>query len=432
MGSKHSGKNNIILICIDSLRPDHLSCLGYDKNTTPNIDLFSKDAVVFKQAISQSSWTKTSVASLFTGLYPSQHQVLTGSLDEKQAEVISDVLDNKFVSLAEIMHQNKYDTWGFIDNEHLQTYYGFNRGFQTYVTKGEYAKFVNRSFLKCLRYHKYNKFFACLYYMDVHYPYMPLRKYVGRFRGLVRRARLSSTNNPEQIRQLRAKVNDGIVKLSEDDIRMTIYFYDRALYCLDTYIGLLLKKIQKMGLYKNSMIIITSDHGEEFMEHGKISHGWGHSLYDELIRVPLIIKFPGEKYKDSVDKQVQIIDILPTILRYLNIKSEIELPGYNLMRFLKNKDDFEYPAYSETQSLKSVRFNNHKFILNKENQEAELYNLETDPKELNNLANKGYTIEKELRTLLDKQTHYTIKNNTKKFRVEKETIEKLKALGYLN
>ncbi|UCE41027.1 MAG: sulfatase, partial [Candidatus Aminicenantes bacterium] len=173
---------NVIIIVIDALRYDHLNCYGYEKNTTsPNIDKLALDGILFLNAFSQAPWTKPSIASLFTSLYPSQHGVLDEPVmisgDEKRKRIVTrgDVLDESLTTLAEVMQKNGYITAAFINNVHLSAEMGFAQGFENYHDRLGIARNLNAKAIEFLNEseNKNNKFFLYLHYIDPHLPYLP-------------------------------------------------------------------------------------------------------------------------------------------------------------------------------------------------------------------------------------------------------------------
>lgn len=417
---------NIIVILVDCLRADHLSSYGYSRNTTPNIDEFSKDAVIFTQAISQATFTKMSIASLFTSLYPYQHGIYRGAgerLDIK-GNVVTDVLGEDNPTLAKVLSQNGFLTTAWINAGQLTSYFGFDQGFVEYNERLGDAGSTNKKFLEWAgRTGKKHKFFAYIHYLDLHGPYRPKPPYDTLY--------LSETGG----------YNDKLTRKQRYADQQKA-LYDGALTYIDSEVGILLDKLKKEGLYDNSLIILTADHGDAFGEHGFFTHSF--APYEELIRVPLIIRFPKSfSAGKMVKRQVRLIDVMPTILDFLKIKTDSKLSGFSLLNYLDNKQErgheIDYPKYaiSEIYNRKdgldalSIRTEQFKYI-HYEDRNDELYDLKLDPKEKKNIIKLKPEVADEFRQMLLPMLAEKNKNrvlNTTK--IDKKTVEELKALGYI-
>ena len=253
---------NVVFIVIDALRPDHLSFNDYFRKTSPFIDSIVKKGIYFKRAYSQESYTQASMPSIFTSQYPIDHRVLYN-----KPEI--DILDDDFITLAEVLKDNGYSTGAVVFNLYLRDKYNFDQGFDMYgnyykkkkkrlsgkerVEAYETASKIHEKSLKWLANNDKSKpFFLYLHYMDVHEPYLPPSPYNRMFIGTT----LSNVSK-----------------------------YDALIAYIDYKLSLLFKEINKLS--HETIYIISADHGEEFGEHGHTSHGY--SLYEESIRIPLII-----------------------------------------------------------------------------------------------------------------------------------------------
>ena len=416
---------NVLFIIIDSLRADHLSGYGYNRNTSPNIDKLSSDSILFKNAIASAPWTSPSIASIFTSQYP----VVLGFNDQPV------VIKDKFLTLAEIFQQNKYKTKGIISHVFISSVLKFNQGFQSY--DDENAKghghisspsLVEKaiSFLKKSR--KKN-FFLFVHFFDPHFDYIIHEKYnyYPSYNGTL--------HSGQNIDRLRA--NASVLK--KDDISFVEALYDSEISFTDEFIGKLIEKLKDFGLFDNTLIVLTSDHGEEFSERG--DHWIGHTkkVYQEQIHVPLIVKQPGSCEEKIIEEYFDLIDLMPTIIESANLKipNEHEYEGRAIN--LKEKDPLiNNPIISETRrwaNLRSVTWKDWKYIWNLEIKSKELYDLKNDPKESQNIASINKTIINELETiLLEWENHIKSKKIVKKNRqpiFNKEQIEHLKSLGYI-
>lgn len=319
---------NIVVYLIDTLRPDHLGCYGYARNVSPCIDEFAREAVLFEQVQAQSCWTKTAVASLFTSLLPPQH----GAFD------FGDRLPEKVTTLAEQLRSHGYRTQGWTANVYVSDTFGFEQGFEHYDCLGgasshqiheKLVAWLNRSG------QDERPFFLYIHTMDPHAPYnppAPFRSVAGviqdhELRDIPHQARQKPTEEAWKKRLSLAKV------LYDDEIR-----------CNDHAFGLLLQELKARKLYDNTMVVLLSDHGEEFLEHGYMGHI--NSLYQELLAVPWLLKLPGGAGAGTrVGELWQQIDLAPTLLHQAGIPIPEAMQGlaYSLSAPATPADR---PAYS--------------------------------------------------------------------------------------
>ena len=424
---------NVIVILIDALRSDHLGCYGYDKATSPALDKFARESVLFSNSFSQSTHTKPSTASLFTSLYPSQHDVLLGNRRDAAGNFFSDVLDESFKTMAEYLSEAGFNSAGFLDQGQLHAYMGFGQGFAYYNTYLKKAKQINNDFYRWLSVNKHRKFFAYLHYLDVHAPYAPPPEYRDMFV-----TGKSSMVIPERVadwRKFKKKFDEIKDQLTQADIDWLKALYDAEIRALDDYLAALFSRMKEEGVYDNSLIIITADHGDSFMEHGEIDHGT--TLYDEVLLVPLLIRFPHGEHAGVIETPVQTIDVLPTILDYVGVNTENDLlMGRSLIAVLNEPEAFAGESiFSERMYLLSIRKGIYKLIYNKNTMHQELYDLSADPREQSNLLAGGNhtaigdTLKAELLAWSEKVRH--IRPARSGVKLDKETVDKLKSLGYI-
>lgn len=374
-------KLNVILLIVDSLRADHLGCYGYKRATSPNIDAFAEQSVVFNFAFSQATWTIPSVASILTSLYPSVHG-LVGFPNPGR-------LNPSKVTLATLLKREGYKTVAFTGGGYVDKKFGFDQGFDLFknsryflrereLGKGGRLEYIIEDFLSWWEKNcgKSENFFAYLHCWDVHEPFIAHDEYLSildpNYKGLLRkvhstvrfiRSSLSLTLRNPTINSLYKAINKGQIKLSEADVFHLRALYDNEILYMDKWFGVLVEKLENLGLLDSTLIILTADHGNQLMERGRIGHGG--PPYDTLIRIPLIIRFPrGEFGGTRINAQVQSIDILPTILDYLGIKpSEEYFQGRSLLPLIQNrKNQQERPVYAEDIASRAVRWNNWKLI----------------------------------------------------------------------
>jgi arylsulfatase A-like enzyme len=415
---------NIIFILVDCLRADHLGSYGYHRATSPHLDRFAKDSVLFRQAISQSTFTKTSMASIMTGQYPYEHGVYRGNKENPDDRITSDVLSLHENTLAEELLKMGFLTSAWIEQAHLTASSGFAQGFVRYRERQGKITKMNARFLKwASQIGRHHQFFTYLHYIDLHRPYKPKPPFDTRF-GVYRKM------DSGKYSAWQASLEKQIPNLDKSDLLQLAALYDGSIAMIDQEIGNLFEELKTLGLYDNSLIIVTSDHGEAFLEHGFLAHS--NTPYEELIRVPLIIKFPSSQFKGSIiDRQVRHIDLLPTLLDYLGKKSSSS-SGVSLLRLPENPSaNFPQIAVSEFEETIALRSQNSKYIRFNDTK-AEFYDLIHDPDEKKNLMNSRQTETGNFRKIAEKILFFRTKNIGKEVTVDEKTVEELKALGYLD
>ena len=252
------------------------------------------------------------------------------------------------------------------------------------------ADMINQRAISWLRKQSRSNFFLWIHYMDVHYPYLPPRKYLQKFRS-------KSISRGEMLRLQELELKQDAEKISNDDLQKIIDLYDGGILYVDDKLRELIDEIKEMGIYENIFVIITADHGDEFKDHGGMSH---HAkFYEELIHIPLIIRGPGINSGIIIDDPVSQLDIAPTILDLLNIQEVEDFQGNSLvpimngLKTIKSKGIISETLQNKGKMtldgkgyrLTSYRTNGWKYILNEENGQRELYNIQADPKEKRNL-----------------------------------------------
>jgi arylsulfatase A-like enzyme len=449
-------KPNILLISFDTLRPDHLGYSGYERDTSPHIDEFARQNIVFTQTISSSPWTSPAHYSLFTGLNPSAY--LSKMPVEGGKNIIEKVQFLPAPSFAEALQVNGYCTIAFTGGGLVGTEFGFGGGFNEYWENNSYinadtptgpwmaeddTKNIFDHAIAWLQQNHEKKFFMFLHNYECHTPY--------------ENTYFLDKEAPDTLIEQRKALYDG-------DIR-------RA----DEYFGRLMETLQSLDLMSNTIIIFLSDHGEEFYDHYSeedlippykerlvpqvsiVDHA--HSLYDELIRVPLILHIPSiTPARHVLDNQVRLIDIAPTILDIVGIKRPSQFQGVSLLELIRSgARKEEPPAVSEFLQMgperKSIRKDGFKYIwienpnlywnFNFRNiKPEEFFNLADDPGELHDLSGQEAGRIKQYHAAIEQSLHDSaaihdalqlehrgLKTGPRTF--DKETQERLKALGYL-
>lgn len=449
--SNHNIKNkkknpNIILVSIDTLRADHLGCYGYKRNTSPHIDYLSSQGVLFENVYAPSPWTLPSHISLLTSLNGVHHQVY--NQDEK--------MDPSIVTLADVLRQNQYFCSAFTGGGFLSPIYGFSKGFDSYtqtgggILKRDSAERLGQTVCNWLDRNKDNNFFLFLHTYQPHDPYNSPSPYNTMF--LAHNAPWRSIN---LLHYLGGK--NGVFKpLSPEKRGNIIGLYDGEIrYTDEKLVKPLLKKLKQLEIWEQTMIILTSDHGEEFYEHKGWEHG--HTLYDELLKVPLVIKFPEGKFAGQrIQGIVRLIDVMPTILDQLNINfAHYNLDGKSLFPLIKGKEEKDRIFLADLGSNvvgshipQKIAINrgkiklilNHKF--SKEDKEfftypppeidpVEVYNLEKDALETHNIAEHYPQFVHQLIKQINGLYEQAQKRKKFKPKINERTEQQLRALGYI-
>jgi arylsulfatase A-like enzyme len=448
---KEERQTNIILISLDTVRPDHLGCYGYPKNTSPAIDRLASDGVLFENTYSTTSWTLPAHISLLTSLNCLHHQVYF-PLQK---------MDKGISTLADILRSRGFFCAAFTGGGYLSETYGFSKGFDSYqeiklhgdqAIRLDEAERLADMASSWLENNKNKKFFLFLHTYQPHDPYANLSPLGKEF--LDQNARWQQVKM-ETLFEEKGRFD---THFSEEEKHNITALYDGEIKYTDTaFVRPILDKLRELGLYDQSLIVLTSDHGEEFYEHESWLHD--HSLYNETLKIASVIKFPGNEYQGQrIESISRITDFLPTVLDHLHIKGRYEeFDGHSLIPILEGKEkkprtfvsDLALRQFDFAPTIISINQGNFKIILNKkivspytkkmvrdfDGSRIELYDLQNDPHEKNNLAaNIAY---RDLCfELLDNINEiYEKAGNLGKERdevtLDQSLRERLKALGYI-
>lgn len=407
--SLSSEKYNVIVVAFDGLQANHLNSYGYDLDTTPNLDNFLEKSYLFKNTISPSSWTVPTFMSVFTSLYPSEHRV-TNKFSEYSIEngTVKSVKSNlgelnpSAITLAEILKKNGYATGGFTGDAGISAPFGFGKGFDEYYDKEMFGG-LNDSITKAIEWldnNKDKKFFLFLHGYDVHGQYAPKEGFDYRY--VEKPYEGQYTGSPKEQGKLREEgLANGKIELSESDIEFWRAIYDEKISRADEQFARFMEYVYDSGLDKNTIIVLMSDHGTEFYEHQRFDHG--HTLYGELVDVLLAFHVPNQKKGAEIESLVSTLDISPTILGMLGIEDpEIQkMKGVDLTPSFKGKNvsrdiysETDYRLYTHKRSIQTPE--GWKLIITMENKNKELYDLNADPEEKNNLIEEDPKVAYEL------------------------------------
>lgn len=353
---------NILVFLIDTLRQDHVGCYGYERDTTPNIDRLSEESVKFSQLMPPSSWTRPSVASLLTGTYPPTH----GANDSLRT------VRKNLPRLATALHDFGYETHGFVTNLNCVPLWNIGSEFDTHTDvdsenwqHADDARLVDRV-LDVLPSLAGRPWFAYVHAMGPHAPYEP----PGGFETKFQPAAYEGT-------------------ATEIARQKAIDLYDAEIAYTDAQFGRFVEELRRLGMYENTAIIVLSDHGEEFWEHGGTDHG--KTLYEEQLRVPLLWKLPGAQLRGEYrDALVEMVDIAPTVLEMVGAPLEPRFQGKSFWSYLNGGETAPAIGFASLElheaSLQATKTVEKKYIRDLGAGQSFWYDLVTDPGETRPLA----------------------------------------------
>jgi arylsulfatase A-like enzyme len=432
---------NVLLYVADTLRADRLGCYGYQRPTSPHLDRLAAGGILFERAIAQSSWTRPATGSILTGHYPSVHGAVT----------LRDGLGSATVTLAEALGDAGYTTGGFVTNLNVADSLGFGRGFATYRYLPEdrkrpslyaTAEELHAAALPWIEAHRDEPFFLYLHASDPHAPYRPPPAYAERFALPDIRPTIGARTPMRRLLE-----RPGLA--TPDNVAYLSALYDAEVAALDATFGALLERLSALGLDANLLLIFVADHGEEFHDHGSFDHG--RTLYQEVVRVPLIVRLPahGRHWLDRlraglfggrrIGAVVRQVDILPTILTLTGTPLPPGLPGRPLPGVAATADDpGPDEAFAEThlsrRGLTALVTARWKAIAADAGEGLELYDLADDPGERHDRAGAHPVLAGYARQHLEELGAARAGSGTAGAppRLHPDVLERLRALGYVN
>jgi arylsulfatase A-like enzyme len=426
---------NFLFIVVDTLRSDHLSAYGYERETSPALSRLAEAGVRFDRAYAPAPWTKPSVASMFTGQYPHRHGL----------NLVLETLPPEAVTLAERLSGAGYATAGAVSHVFVAGKNGLDQGFDRYdsAEAGGHSHVsttgVTRRAKKLLASFDDAPFFLFVHYFDPHYEYRRHPEFafapeaVGRLRG------------GEDIHDLRALGAD----LSPEEVRFLRDVYDEEIRFTDAGIGALLAALDDLELADDTIVIVAADHGEEFFERGWLGHT--RTLHEEVIRVPLVLRVPGGDARGRiVDTPVSLVSLAPTILDFAGVAApDGEFQGPSLRPLIEAGDAGEPPPVrsevryvvmnrdprqAEKAAFKHALIRGqYKLIKDFQAKRYELYDLDDDPGERRNLAAERPELLRELLVELRRtQSRSPEPNDAAPAELDPRDAELLRKLGYID
>lgn len=404
---------NVLVISFDAMRADALGCYGSQLGASPNIDTFARDAVVFSQAHSAAQSTPTSFAAAFSGKLPFRSFVGWKMI--------------KGQTLASVFKGSGYSTSFVNTNGHVIEKRDFNQGFDHFDTDDAIGdEEMLPKVLAQITSKKNEKFFAWFHFINPHGPY-DYREMAQKF------------YDPAYNGRFKKGVPSKYTVESAEEIKFVRQFYDGEVFYADSIFGEIVGELKKNGLDQNTLIILTSDHGEEFLEHGGVEHN---NLFEEVVQIPLIIKHPHALRTGVTDLPYVNIDLLPTLAGLLDLKYDSKIDGVDLGKVKRQGGVRMAVAMTNKNKMEISLTRDSKKLIHMctPAEKQALYDLNSDPKELSDLFEKQNTIasklDEELKgivgsnepcKLIDKSANGVLPEEN----LSKDQIKRLKTLGYL-
>lgn len=407
----------VVVVVIDTLRWDHSSVYGHNRDTTPTLAALAQDSTVYQRAHSQAPWTTPSIGSILSSRYPSDLGI----------QRYGNALPDDAEMLAEQLRRAGYRTGAVVSHSYCATEWGFEQGFDSFDQRAigdpdaESSEQVTDTALGFLREARGQPFFLFVHYFDPHFAYLDHPGFgfsdPADYQGPIR--------SGLAIRKLR-KLVPG---LEAQDWAELLRLYDLEIAHTDQQLGLLVDGMKELGLYDDSLLVVTADHGEEFGDHGR----WGHTvrLYDESVRVPLIVRYPGQA-PTRVQRSVGLVDVMPTLLAALDLPAPEGMVGVDLRQVPSRPR----PVFMETSKgarMDAVVLGDHKLIRDHRADSWELYDLQADPREQVDLTATRPELLAELRGSLEAWRGRASEGSSEGAQVDisAEDAARLEALGYL-
>ena len=369
----------VVVVDVDTLRADALSCYGNPRPTSPHFDAFAATGTRFAWAFSQAPYTLPSQASIVTGLYPESH----GVLDRGQR------LAGRAVTLAERFRAAGWRTAAFVDGGYVSEHYGFDQGFETFAgfrSRGVAAS--ERPISDWLAEARGEDRFLFIHTYDPHTPYAPPEPFRSRFAAYVEAPTPGFEPTTHVLEKIRASQWEGPPRqLAPRDLAYARALYDGDVAFVDSWFGRLLARLDELGLSERAVIAVISDHGEEFQEHGSVLH---EKLYATVTRVPWLIRAPGGAKGLVVEETVETIDLAPTLLELAGLPVPAGLDGRSLAAAVRGEGAptprpaiGHSPLWGEQQMLVDEI---HHLIVTVGSGQVELYRVREDPAESRELS----------------------------------------------
>jgi len=429
---------NILLISLDTLRPDHTTLYGYGRDTSPFLAEFARQGVVFENAFSQSPKTATSHMTIFTGLYPSVHGIENLSEENRR-------LSSEIPTLASLLSQAGYRTEAVAGGGNVSGELGFDRGFDVYSGSADARDMFQQADGVLSRLAGASEpFFVFLHTYEVHDPYVPDPDFARLYTDPDYAGEIISSQDElielaggqEYWQQYNAYWS-RVDPTSSADAQHLRDLYDAEIRFTDELLAAFLQRLASQSVLENTIVVLLSDHGEEFFEHGSVLHN---TLYQEVLQVPLVWRLPaalGVVPGQRIQEIVRLIDIKPTLLELAGVKIPTHLQGRSLLPLMRGEDQEPRTVFSERikdEKRFALQVGHWKYIRHSGGEE--LYDLSQDPGEQMDVAAQNEPILRDLRHRAGQLIQWNEGlaqelQHGESFDLDQETRDQLEALGYL-
>jgi arylsulfatase A-like enzyme len=410
---------NVIIVSIDTLRADRLGSWGYERPTSPTIDVLAANGVRFANAQAEAPWTLPSHMTLMSGLFPFAHG--TTSFGRR--------LSADVPTLAELLQKGGYRTFAYTTGGFVGSVYGFGRGFESYLEELKPFSGLVRLVTKRIEsLEPEERYFVFLQTFQVHCPYQAGKQYVQQF----------MTRPPSDHLDTHGKCSRDYLEmdLAPGQIDFLSDMYDAGIRRADAALFKLVAFLHQRRAWRDTVFVLLSDHGDEFGDHGSLGHG--STLYGELLRVPLIILAPGFAPR-VVEERVGLVDLMPTLLDLLQLEPPPLMHGRSLVPLLAGEprrasvaDAHVGDATTGGATLRSIDSEGWKLIVDTTSGEVELFDLENDPSERNDIAAAHPARVVRLSDRLDAHFRALQVAGADVVEPTEQNLEQLRALGYLD
>jgi len=444
----HPERPNVVMVVLDTVRRDRMSCYGYPRKTTPFLEDLSHRCAVYTNAYSTTCWTLPAHASFFTGLFAIAH----GAHHEHLW------LDSDIPTLAEILEDADYDTIGYSENPFVSPQTNLSRGFRQFTVRSSFEQPPTHTFLEqVLDAHQDRPFFCFMNLLSAHQPYQNAGPFLGRY-----------LSDEAYATQYGYEFLEMLMKeeLDKKWLRHLSEHYDATVRYADYCVEHMVRALEGKGQWGKTLFIVTSDHGENLGEHGLLEHQL--CLYETLVRVPLLIHYPGEDGPQGEDPRLtQLTDLFPTVLRLAGV--DLPARAHQAKCLLDAQagldeegaffENYRYPIFGDyatlpaaklpppealnsprmqrfDRRLKAVCHNGMKLIRGSDGRD-ELYDLSSDPQEIRNLAHEPsadktrQALSERLEGLTARYRPESAPDRERREPLRQETIELLKSIGYV-
>jgi arylsulfatase A-like enzyme len=443
---------NVVLVLLDALRADHVSAYGYRRETTPVIDGLAREGVLFRNAHSHGNRTIIAVPSIFTSLYPSFHGAIG------RGEIVKPLAEER-TTIAEIFRDEGYATVGLMTNEYLKRGFGLEQGFDRIdpfyaeryllglykllrhlhvVERPGYAVALHANAaevtdraLHRLRRLDQRPFLLYAHFMDTHHPYAPPPPYDSMF------GRVEGAPGPAELfaKTRRALSPSGGETLSRGEVEQLENYYDGSIRFADDQIGRLLREAARVSGERELVVVITSDHGDEFFEHGLFYHN--NLLYEDLIHVPLVF-WSSKRFARGLEVRglARHVDILPTLSALIGAGPPPGVAGRSLLPVLEGEPDTaDVESFAEGDFCASLSHGGWKMMMVDSTGAFHLYDVSRDPDEREDLSAAAPDVYERMKAKLSEYVQAAAaerrRSGAAQAKADEETVRKLKALGYM-